>query len=348
MIIKMAIADRNVEYVERMINVLEGYEEIKLSVYTEKAALEQALASRSFDVLLFDASLYDGQEETKHAALTVMLSNDTEEIPEGCRSFHRISKYQRISKIYQQVLELYAEVCSDAGLLNSQARTAFIAFYSPAGGTGKTSLALAAAMRLAARGYKTFYLNLEDIPSEDFFLAQEGERGLSDLVSCMGENINFTLKVQSLLQNKTENMYYLNHFNSPNDVYEMTEEELEKLIEELGKTRLFQAIVMDMGVALDRKAMKVFEAADKIVLVEKADAPASRKLSHFLTQAHIMNEHGDKMLRVLNFDTGRGSSLSTNIPLIGRINAVQNPDATQFVTMLANDARGSYVLQLMK
>lgn len=347
MIIKIAIADKNVEYVERMINVLEGYEDIKLSAYTEKNALKQALESRSFDILLFDASFYDGQEETKRAALKIILSDDAEEIPESCRSFQRISKYQRISRIYQQVLELYAEICNDAGILNGQDRTASIVFYSPVGGAGKTSLALAAATRLAVQGYKTLYLNLEDIPSEDFYLTQGGEKGLSDLVSCVGENINFALKVQSLLQNKAENLYYLNHFSSPNDVYEMTEEELAKLIEALRKTRLFQVIVMDMGVALDRKALKVFEAADKIVLVEKADAPADRKLNLFLMQAHIINEFGDKMFRVLNFDTGKGSILSTNIPLIGRISAVQNPDAAQFVSMLASDTRGGYILQLM-
>ncbi|MBR1851721.1 MAG: hypothetical protein IJ794_00895, partial [Lachnospiraceae bacterium] len=63
MIIKMAIADNNDEYIERLLNVLEGYEDLNLSVYTDRSALEQALASKHFDVFLFDPSVYDGQVE---------------------------------------------------------------------------------------------------------------------------------------------------------------------------------------------------------------------------------------------------------------------------------------------
>jgi cellulose biosynthesis protein BcsQ len=347
MILKIGIADANVEYVERMLSVLEGYDNLNLSVYTSRAALEQALTSRQFDVLLFDPSVYDGQMEVKKNVLTVMLLDEDSGVPETCRSFKKIKKYQRISKIYQQILELYAEICGDMGTVVGQRNVPAIAFYSPVGGVGKTTLALASAAKLAMQGYRCFYLNLEDIASEDCFLPQNAERGISEIASYLGENINFTMKIQSLLQSKGENLFYLNHFDSPNDIYEMSETEIVELLEQLKKTGFFDAIVIDMGVGIDHRALGIFEAVEKIVLVEKADAMAVRKLNGFLSQAHIMNEYHRKMYRVLNFDMGRGSNITSDVPLIGRINAAQNPDAAQFISFLANDTCSNFALQLL-
>lgn len=348
MILKIAIADSNNEYVQKMMSALEEYDSLKLSVYTDKSALEQALSSKQFDVLLFDSSVYDGQIEVKKNTLAVMLLDEEVGVPEACRSFKKIRKYQRISRIYQQILELYAEISDDMSNVAGQKNVTKIAFYSPAGGVGKTTLALAAATKLAMQGYRCFYLNLEDIASEDCYLPQTAPRGISEVAAFLGENINFTMKIQSLLQTKKDNLYYLKHFDSPNDIYEMNADELVELIEQLEKTGLFDVLILDMGVAVDGKTIAIFEAVEKVVLVERADAMAARKLTCFLEQAHIINEYHDKMRRVLNFDMGRGSALASDIPLIGKINAAQNPDAAQFITILANDACSNFVTQLIQ
>ena len=45
MILKIAIADTNEEYVKRILSVLEEYEDLNLSVFTDENTLEQALMS---------------------------------------------------------------------------------------------------------------------------------------------------------------------------------------------------------------------------------------------------------------------------------------------------------------
>lgn len=156
MILKIAIADANTEYAEKILSVLEGYDNLNLSLYTDKAALELALTSKQFDILLFDSSVYDGQVETNKTSLTVMLLDEEAGVPETCQSFKKIKKYQRISHIYQQILELYAEVCGDAGNVVGRGKAATIAFFSPVGGVGKTTLALTAATKLAIAGTALF------------------------------------------------------------------------------------------------------------------------------------------------------------------------------------------------
>lgn len=56
MILKIAIADKNSEYIRRILNVLETYGDIDVSVFTDEKSLEGALDNRKFDVLLFDES----------------------------------------------------------------------------------------------------------------------------------------------------------------------------------------------------------------------------------------------------------------------------------------------------
>lgn len=335
MIVKMAIADSNMEYVERLMKGLERYDELSLSIYTDRRSLENALKTKRIDILLFDPSLYDGQIALSKNTLGVVLYDETSDIPEACSAFSMVSKYQRISCIYKKVLELYADICGNIRIAAGENRMRILAFYSPVGGCGKTTISLAAALRLSWMGYRTFYINMEDIASEGFYLRQSEEKGMSDMVSCLGTETNFSMKLQGLLQNKTENLYYLNHFSSPNDVYEIKEEEIEMLLDEIGRTGFFDFTVIDMGVSLDSKTIKTFECADKIILIEKQDEIALCKLERFYSQMHIMNENADKMMRVLNFRTGRGRAAETTVLPVETIDMVQSPDSGQLVEAVA-------------
>lgn len=345
--IRLAIADSNGEYLKRLLNVLEEYKDLSFSVYTDKKSLEKALLERSFDVLLFDASVYEGQVSLGKTSLGIMLLHEDEDVPAVCIAFPKIKKYQRISGIYKKILELYADVCGDSGVLSDQKKTKIVAFYSPIGGCGKTTMALAAASRLAMMGQKTFYVNLEGIASEGCYLPQKGEKGMSEMLGALGTNVNFRVKLQGLMQTKIDNLFYLNHFDTPNDMYELKPEEISELIASIYMTGLFDFLVMDMDTSLDEKALKIFEAADKIVIIEKSDAMAEGKLGVFLKQTHIMQEYKRKMFGLLNFDIGKASAAAAEIPQIGKISMMQNPDAAQLITMLSGGGMGDFVKALL-
>lgn len=347
MLVRIAIADKNEEYLERLVSVLEEYKDLNLSVYTDRSSLETALTSRTFDILLFEPELYDGQTALKKDTLAVMLWDEDKGIPSTCRDFRKINKYQRISSIYKQVLELYSEICQDVGELIGRRPVVSVAFYSPVGGCGKTTLALTAASKLAMRGFKTFYINFEDIASEDCYLPQTAEKGISELAGFLGSGINFPMKLQSLLQTKMDNLFYLKHFDSPNDIYEMTEQEIGELLTEISRSGLFEYIVVDMGVSMDAKTMSIFEQMQKIVLVEKPDSIAVQKIKCFMAQTHVLNAYGQKMVRVLNFDNGRGADINSRIPMAGKVGAVQNPDSAQLITMFSGNAGVSFVDALL-
>ncbi len=345
MIIRVAVADTNKEYVKRLLAVLEEYKDISISAYTNEEALQQALAARRFDILLLDPAMSGKEMENGKKPLVIWLSEEGGGSSAGAGGRLGIRKYQRIRRIYQQMLEFYAEVCEDSGLAGGKGNTRIVAYYSPVGGAGKTTLSLAAATKYAMQGCRTFYLNLEEAASEGCYLPQNAERGMSELASCLGENVHFAMKLQGLWQNRYDKLYYLNHFDSPNDLCEMTEEELSELIEQIERTGLFDCLVIDMGTALDAKMRRVFECADEIVLVERADALAAQKLNLFYSQVHIMNEYGGKMVRVVNFDAGKGSAVSAPVPLAGVVKVLPNPEAGQRIAALSQDAGSRFLAQ---
>lgn len=335
MILHIAIADSNNEYVERFALALGQQEEVRLSTYTDVEALKSDLRYKKIDVFLFDPSIYEGQFDIGKNTLAIMLLDDTEDIPDTCRDFVKVNKFQRVSRIYKQVLELYSSVAPDKRNILGQNKAKIIAVYSPIGGAGVTSVALAVTRKYASIGKKTFYLSFEDISSEGYYLPQESNHGMSDLAMHLGDNIDFTMRLKSLLLDKGENFYYLKHFDSPNDIYALSDDEVTELLDNIASSGLFDYVIVDMGTSVNNQSQRIFEAADKILLIERCDYISQMKMSSFLSQVHIINNYAQKMIRMINFSNGSGSKLRMGIPIVGVISAMQNPDPVQFLEIVA-------------
>ena len=79
-----------------------------------------------------------------------------------------------------------------------------IAFMSPAGGTGTSSMAAACAMQCAGRGNNVLYLNLEKFGSSDVFFSGEGQFTMSDIIFALkGRKANLAMKLQSCVKKAT-------------------------------------------------------------------------------------------------------------------------------------------------
>lgn len=344
--IRIVLADPNMEYLTRLENVLANYKDLAISIYTDKAALENALRSKKIDILLFESSIYDGQVSLGKDTLAIMLYDVEEAIPDSCKEFKKVNKYQRIGTIYQQVMYEFSEYARNRGIVIGGTKTKTIAFYSPIGGCGKTTLALATAIKLSMEGKKTFYLSYEDIASEGCVLQSANEKGLSEIAAVLESNVDFAIKIQGLLQQKNDNLFFLKHFDSPNDIYELSGEEREKILEILENTRLFDVIILDMGTSLSKDSLKVFDVAESIVLVERNSTISNYKMETFLAQSHILRQFKSKMVRLVNFHMGNGSGVNSDIPILGMVNASQNPESAGFIEWLSGQPVMNYALQL--
>ena len=348
MSIRLAIASEDSDYLQRLSNKLQDFDDLQLSLFENEERLKEALTTKRYDILLFAPGIYDGKCPGEKVSIKILLYDEDDDISESMEGLKKIRRYQRISYIYKEILEAYSVLGKPVSGGFGKSVTKLLSFYSPVGGSGKTTVALAAATRMARGGRTVFYVNLEDVPSDEFYLPNAFERGLTDLIQGLDSNMNVEAKLRGLMQCKNERLFYTKHFDSPNDLRELSADETSKLISSIVSSALFDYVIVDMSTRYDDKTSKIFEISDEIIIVERGDEISEKKMASFYSQLFIISEHGHKMKRVVNFNTGKSLNIATDIEKIGDIYMTQVADPGAFVDQLAGNSQMAFVSGLMQ
>ena len=107
--ILLAIADSNKEYLRKISEELQGYSDLTIYVYTSADKLENAMENESFDVVMFDPDLSESRINFSRVKMPICLYSEEAENTSLYKECAHISKYQRISKIYKDMIRAYAE-----------------------------------------------------------------------------------------------------------------------------------------------------------------------------------------------------------------------------------------------
>ena len=347
MSIRLAIASVNSDYLKRLSNQLQIFGEFQLSIFEDRTKLEEALKNKRFDILLFTPEMYSSAGLGEKLPIKIMLYDEDDDISESVSEVTKIRRYQRISFIGKELLDAYSVLGKPVSGGVGGSSTKLITFYSPVGGSGKTTISLASAVRIAREGKSVFYVNMEDIPSDDVYLPNTYDRGMTELLHGLGNNANAEAKLRGLMQCKNERLYYIKHFDSPNDLKELSVEETAMLLNSITSSGLFDYVIVDMVTRYDDKTAKLFEISNEIVIVERGDEISEAKMNSFYAQLFITAEYGHKMKRVVNFNTGKNLNIATDIEKIGDIYMTQVVSPGAFIDQLAGNPQMSFVFGLM-
>ena len=319
--IKIAIADTNEIYARRLFEALQRQENLSLSVFTDKDKLEKDLSSARYDIILFDQSMYTGDFMFKNAKLSVLLfDEDIGQSITNSGKFKTVKKHQRGSNIYKEIIGLYSEFVSDSSFFrNSKDQCRVISVYSPVGGAGKTTTAMAIANSIANKGRNVIYLNFEPIASYGTYMKLSGGKGMGEIFVAMEGSGSFNLKLESLMKNTPQGIIYFEKFENLLDIYEITSEDIEKMIRMISKSGKADYIIIDMGTAFDSLNRSLMDVADRIVLVENTDKASAEKLSAFTGHHIVVREYSDKICSVINFSSNNSDHSIANYEIAGRI-----------------------------
>ncbi|MCR5676210.1 MAG: hypothetical protein K6G16_10930 [Lachnospiraceae bacterium] len=339
--IKIAVADENRAYLDRLIQAFEQYPDFEVSSFGSGDRLEKALDEKRYDIVLSDPAFLP--IKTGARTVQILLSDDRSGITADLEDLPRIEKFQRCDKIQRAILEIYA-ACSPESSHEGKAQLVLV--FSPIGGSGKTTVALGIAARIAAQGNRVLYQNFEEIPSCQAYLPDREGKGISDLLAELDENLDFSLLIQSMIQNRSENLFYFNTFRTPNDFLAMTDKDTASLFETLQGCGLFDVVVIDAGCSISSKNAALFDLADRIIVVACPGETATAKLDLFYAQKYLMNRYEDKMVQVNNFDSGRPvTSGSCNV--LGGIPAYDRPDCERLIAAISSDQRMRFLGQVL-
>lgn len=309
--ILLAIADSDRDYLKKISEELQGYQDLTIHVYTSADKLETAMESETFDVLMFDPDLSDARINFSKVKMPICLYSEEAEKTSLYKECARISKYQRISRIYKEMIQAYAEKAGYSYETDHSGHMKVVAVYSPIGGSGKTTAALSIAGQAAKKGKQVLFLSLEALGSSAILNTYQ-EPGIVALTEAASDkNVNFELKIKGLVKQGTNQMYYVEGFERLADYHAVSGEEIENVIKQIQKSGVCDYLIVDLDSNSGAIEMAVMKLADKIVITEKPGELCSMKMQLFLQQG-IVNEHKKKMLLIRNFAENNISYCSQN------------------------------------
>ncbi|MDR2939635.1 MAG: hypothetical protein LBV08_04865 [Clostridiales bacterium] len=180
--INLVLADKDDDFLNKISKyIIDKRLGFSVAVFTDKDALLEYLQEDVVDILLIDETFAD-HEYIVHANAksVILMTTKNNFIYPG---FHSIKKFQKSENFLQEMTDIFYGKDSAENIniekevkerdIRDTSETKVVGFYSPTGGSGNTSIALAFAASAANDGGNSFYINLEKFNSSFVFFTSE-------------------------------------------------------------------------------------------------------------------------------------------------------------------------------
>ena len=332
--VKLLIATIDILYAKLISeNISENYADaIDVSVCSALEGAQEILSKRKYNVALMDMEMIK-QLDTSMIHLPILLWSENEENEDTADlppDFERIKKHQRISSIVSTILERYSKVSgSRHGLGSGQAK--ITAVWSPAGGVGKTTVAMAYALSNTYEGRDVFYLNLENFSSVPGLFSEKGKS-----ISCIFEMLeSHEGDVKMLTQGiscRDSGITYLCGPDNFDDMCILSSENVRELIAACAE--LADELVIDLSCICDIRTKESFDIADKVLIVMDSTIVSEVKLAQFMSQNNVFESIKEKVLFIANKGASAKESFSDSIVFLP---FVQSDDTAAIFKVLSKE-----------
>ena len=321
--VKTLIATSDTAYTQHISQYISEYHAniIEVSVCNTVEHLRNTLSAKRYDVAFMDADLIK-EADLSGVKLPLLLwshqdATETSIVP------GRVIKHRRISKTVSDVLEKYAKVSGNINLPEERAGK-ITAVWSPAGGVGKTSVALACATAFATEEKEVFYLNLEAFSSIPAYF-QEKSKSISAVFEMLGtDSGNVKILTQGICD-MSNGIKYLCSPENFDDMSILSVENVRELVTCCADTT--DELIVDLSAVCDARTRQVFELADNILLIIDNTDSSQHKLMQFMTQSNVFECIKDKITLIKNKGTTNCVSISEKSISLPHVDSAD----TQFV-----------------
>ena len=343
--LKVAVLDRNIEFMERLSRAFQKkYEDkVSLMMFSDEISMLDALKKIRTDILLIDRGTVS---EVPVFPVNIVKAwfcevpdvNEIDDIPAIC-------KYQSVENIYKAIIGIYAENSGNIVLKQNDANTRTIIFTSSQGGSGTSSAAAAYALISAGKGKKVFYLNLEKFGDADLYFTAEGTLSFSDVIYTLkSKNGNLAMKLESVIQTDPSGVDFFHTCRNAYDMFELRDREVVDLISAISQVKEYGEIILDYSADLsDRMLMLMRDCADKIVYVSDGSETGNGKFEKFCEAVRVMEQRNEwnilgKMVLLYNrFSSKTGVQLEkTAVPVIGGVHRFEGINGNKLIQAIMN------------
>ena len=298
--IRLLIATADKDYTDHLTKTISKKyaDTLELSICSSVERLTDLTSVNRYDAALLDPDFVSAVKPGCIQSPFILI-NELEHSVDG-GDMKRIRKYQRISSMAGQILESCAEASKSAIGADAD-RAKITAVWSPAGGAGKTTVALAYAANKVSAGKTVVYLNLENFSSTSVYFPESG-RSISKALEKLGANLQlFLLGIRQ--QDSGSGIMYFCGPENYDDINVLTTEEIETLISACAAE--IDELVVDLSSQIDLRSAKTFGMADNILLVADPSKSSQAKMRQFISQHDVFGQIQPKAVLVNN----KGASL---------------------------------------
>lgn len=267
--INLVIASNNLEYLEYLLSFLRESEYVDsfiIKTFSKRETLIEFLQTNNqFELLLVEPQLLPQNIVLANTIIIQLLDNPRTNTE---TAYHTVYKYQPLNLLFSQITAIYSD--TNGQVLNNidQNRDKrVISVYSTTGGVGKTTIAINVAREAAFRGNKVFYLNLEWISSNPSFFATSNSFDFSKVIYYLKSNRGqLNSKLSGLKRyDPTIKVEYFDSVLNPNELLDLTVEDIKILIDTLFEVGGYELIVIDLDSTLNDYVIGAFNCSNNII-----------------------------------------------------------------------------------
>ncbi len=293
--IKLAILEKDQNYLNRIVNVFGTKYADKFQIYSftdidvafatlETAKIEVLVASDSFEI--------DVAKLPKRCGFAYFVDSADVELLNNQRA---ICKFQKADLIYKQILSVYSEKAVNVSGLKFGDDNGKIIFFQPvSGGVGSSSMAAACAVNFARKGKRALYLNLERFGSSNVFFSAAGQFDMSDIIFALkSKKSNLAMKLESCVKQAENGVYFYSQSKIALDMMELNSEDIMRLISELQLCGMYDYIIVDADFSIERDALNIYRKAHTIVWVGDGSEISNNKLFRAFNALSTIEQNAD-------------------------------------------------------
>lgn len=292
--LSLVIGDADTAYLDGLLKYLSyAYSDrFRISSFTSAESLIKFLSGHDgvIDILLVAPEIYtDKLPENKIKTLIILSSG---RLRENINSHGVVNKYQHGDKIATEVIGIYSRKNKNEIIsVDGGRKTRVVSVYSPAGGTGKTTVAIGASVICAQAGKKVLYIGLEDISTLSAFFQYTQSPNLSNIIYYLKDKEkNLAFKIEGIRCIDSETGL---HFFAPPDcaceLDELSSEDVSNLITHIRGMHYYDVVFIDMSCSFNRRNLSLMLSSDDIFLVTGRDEVSCSKLITFENQLSVLS-----------------------------------------------------------
>lgn len=322
--LRIIIADEEKSYIESLSSYFRTSDDASRfipNLFTTKTALQEFLNTNDLvDILLISPDLYDESLHIPKETSLIFLEDNKMNLNRSERQ--TVYRYQRLNQLVSNILAIYYENNQHAGkLLARSKQTEVITVYSPIGGSGKTTIATNLSKQLALNNLKVFYLNLELLNTTKlFFQSEEDNPSLQIFYYVKSQSPQLLSKIESLKKyDAHSNVSYFDIEISADELLEINEEDVKRLINAIVETSTYDFIVVDLDSSLHERNIAALKECDRIIWPISNDDQGLLKTASLLAEEErIFGKDKilkDKLMLVMNKFYGEKPNIENDYDL---------------------------------